>query len=346
MRPIAILMLASTAIALLSASDALSETAEDFYRSKRTLELISASGAGSTYTIWARVVGRYMQEYIPGKPTIVVKAMPGGGGITAANYLYSLAPQDGTSFATISRNLPLTAFLGAEKGVRYDPRKFNWIGSVEATVRTCTILSNTGVRSVADLQRKEVVVGGTGPGSGQSFLPLVVNRLVGTKFKVVEGYKSADAIYLAIERGEVSGICGLHDSTVRHFKQQFESGAMITLFNLETKRNAALGNVPSIGEFISDPENKKIFEFIMSPTEMGRPFVAPPNVPADRMTVLKNAFARTMQDDGFRKELERLTLALTPTPGDELARLVNELYATPPSIVKKALALMPKGGFR
>ena len=136
----------------------------------------------------------------------------------------------------ISRNLPLAAFLG-QQGVRYDPRQFNWLGSVEATIRSCAVLASAGVRSVSDLQQKEVIVGGTGAGSGQSFLPTVVNRLVGTKFKIVEGYKGADDIHLAIDRNEVTGICGLHDTTVRRFDQKIKANEMIVLFNLERQRN-------------------------------------------------------------------------------------------------------------
>ncbi len=332
------------ALICISVHEARTQSSEQFYRN-RSIELISASGSGSTYTTWARIVGRYMQQYIPGKPTIVVKTMPGGGGITAANYLFNVAPKDGTSFATISRNLPFTAFLG-NKSAKYDPRKFNWIGSVEATVRTCAVMASAGVRTVDDLRHKQVTVGGTGAGSGQSFLPLVVNHLVGTKFKVVEGYRSADDIHLAIERGEVSGICGLHDSTVRRFGDKIRSGQMIVLFNLERQRNPELDGVPSIAEFITDPEMKKIFAFISSPTEMGRPFVAPPGVPSNRLVALKAAFDRTVQDPNFRRDVAKLQLKLQVTTGEQLARIVAELYETPASVVKKAIALMPQSGLR
>jgi tripartite-type tricarboxylate transporter receptor subunit TctC len=331
--------------AFLSVSDGLSQTVEEFYRNK-TIELISGSGPGSPYATWAQVVGRHMQKYLPGKPTIVVKTMPGAGGITAANYLYNVAPKDGTSLATISRNLPLQAFLGAQKGVKYDPRKFNWIGSVEATVRTCAVLRSAGVKTVADLLQKEVIVGGTGAGSGQTFLPLVVNNIVGTKFKVVEGYKSVDEIHLAVDRGEVSGICGLHETTEKHFSDKIRSGEVIVLFNLERQRNPHLTGVPSIAEFIKDPEKQMLFAFITSPTEMGRPFVAPPDVPQDRLAALKVAFNRTMDDPDFLAELAKLQFQLQVTKGEVLAGLVEELYATPKEIVAKALALMPAAGLQ
>ncbi len=162
------MLFAVAALIGVQVSVAWSQPVVDFYRAKQNIELISPSEAGSAYTVWGRLVARYMQEYVPGKPTILVKTMPGGGGITAGNYLYGLAPKDGTSFGMISRNLPLQAFLG-QQGVRYDPRKFNWIGSIETSSRSCAIMAHAGVRNVRDLLHKQVIVGGTGAGSGQSF---------------------------------------------------------------------------------------------------------------------------------------------------------------------------------
>jgi tripartite-type tricarboxylate transporter receptor subunit TctC len=338
-------ILGLAALSGISGSAAWSQSLDEFYRSKRNVELISPSEAGSAYTVWARVVARYMQEYLPGKPNIIVKTMPGGGGITAGNYIYGLAPKDGTSFGMISRNLPLQAFL-RQQGVRYDPRQFSWIGSIETSNRSCAVLASAGVRNVRDLLQREVIVGGTGAGSGQSFLPTVVNQLAGTKFKVVEGYKGADDIHLAIERKEVDGICGLHDTTVRQFEQKIRSGEMLILFNLERERLADMKDVPSIEEFITDPQKKQIFEFIASPAEMGRPFVAPPEVPSERIAVLKNAFERMAADQNFLTEAARLKLNVQVTSGEALAKLVADLYATPKTVVEEALKLMPKDSLR
>lgn len=320
------------------------QPADEFYKRKQTLELIAGAGPGSTYAVWGQVVARYMTKYLPGAPTIVVKAMPGGGGIVAANYLYSVAPKDGSVIGTFSRNLPFQAYLGGEKSISFDPRQFHWLGSVEASVRTCAVLAKAGVRNVNELKQKEVVVGGTGPGSGQSFLPSVVNTLVGTKFKVVDGYRSAEEIHLAIDRGEVSGICGGHDTIVRNQQAKLDSGEMIVLFNLERQRNPALNGVPSIAEFITEPESRQLFAFITSPVEMGRPFVAPPGVPTDRVGALKSAFEQAVADPAFVAETAKLKLELSVTKGEQLAATVDELYATPKPVVEKALKIMPKGG--
>jgi tripartite-type tricarboxylate transporter receptor subunit TctC len=339
---ITVFVTSGLAFVLAFASLGRGQDVEAFYRKNRTIEIVVGAGPGTPYALWAQTVGRHMQNHLPGSPTFIVKMMPGGGGITVANYLYAVAPKDGTSLATISRNLPLQAFLGAQKGIKFDPRKFQWLGSVEATVRTCAVLTNTGVRTVADLLQREVVVGGTGAGSGQSFLPMVVNNLVGTKFKLVEGYRSVDEIHLAIDRNEVSGICGLHDTTARHFADKIKSGEMTILFNLERQRAKELPETPSIAEFITDPEKKQLFAFITSPTEMGRPFVAPPGVPSERMAALRAAFDDTMQDRDFLDEVAKLKFELQVTRGEHLAALVEELYATPRDVVEKALKLMPE----
>lgn len=232
-----------------------------------------------------------MSKYLPGNPTIVEKAMQGGGGgIVAANHLHAVAAKDGSVLGTFSRNLPFQAYLGGEKSITDDPRNFHWLDSVEASVRTFAVLAKSGVRSVNDLLAKEVVVGGLGTGSGQSFLPSVVNTLDGTKFKLVDGYRSAEEIHLAIDRGEVRGICGGHDTIVRNQLAKIDSAEMIVLFNLERQRNPMPEGVPSIAEFIENDANKQLFAFITSTVEMGRPFVAPPGVPADRVATLKKAF--------------------------------------------------------
>ena len=251
-------------------SIATAQSVEDFYKQKTTLTLIHGAGAGSTYHVWGQIVARHMPKYIPGRPRIIVEAMPGGGGIVAGNFLYKLAPKDGSTIASLSRNLPLQAFLGKEKGIAFDPREFNWLGSVESHVRVCAVLTSSGALSIEDLLTKEVTMGGTGPGSGQSYLPTVINRLVGTKFKVVTGYRSDQEINLAIQRGEVSGTCGSYDTIAHEQQRLIQSGQLKMLFNLSSQENTGYNGIPWIGAYIKSPEDKRLFTFITAPADFGR----------------------------------------------------------------------------
>lgn len=329
---------------LITASPAFSQSVEEFYKQKGTIRLVHGAGSGSTYNTWGQVVARHWQKYIPGNPKIVVESMPGGGGIIAGNYIYGVAPKDGSVVASLSRNLPLQAFLGQQKTITFDPRQFNWLGSVEVHVRVCAIRSDAGAATVKDLQEKEVTIGGTGPGSGQTYLPLALNKLVGTKFKVVTGYRSDQEIHLAIERAEVSGICGNIETIMRERKAMLDAGQMKIFFNLERHHNDALKGIPWIGEFIKDPADKTVLSFITSPTDMGRPYLTPPGIPRDRLDALKKAFEQTMADPEFEADVKKVGFALTITKGETLAAAIDELYATPKALVDKAVSLMPEGG--
>jgi tripartite-type tricarboxylate transporter receptor subunit TctC len=327
-----------------TAGSAICQTVEEFYKQKSTIRLIHGAGAGSTYNTWGQVVARHMQKYIPGNPKIIVESMPGGGGIIAGNRVYSVAPKDGTVIASLSRNMPLQAFLGKEKSIVFDPRQFNWLGSVEVHVRVCAVRADSGVTSVKELLEKEVTVGGTGPGSGQSYLPTVLNKLVGTKFKVVTGYRSDQEIHLAIERGEVSGTCGNYDTIITAQKALLDTGKMHILFNLERRQNSGIKGVPWIGEYMKNEEDKQLFAFITSPTDFGRPYLTPPGVPSDRVAALKKAFEQTMVDPEFQGDVKKVGFDLIPSTGEELTQAINDLYATPKAVVDKAVAIMPEGG--
>ena len=320
------------------------QSVEDFYKQKKQIVLIVGNGANTSYDVWARLVARHMGGHIAGKPTILVKNMPGASGITAANHLYNIAPRDGATFGTFSRNIPSQALMGDAERIKYDPRQFGWIGSPELPVGVCAVRTNTGVKTAADVMTKEVLMGGSGAGSGPSFMPTVINNVTGSKFKVIEGYKDSDEIHLAIERGEVSGICGGY-YTIRRFQgEKLASGAMAVLFSYERKRHAILDGAPSVTEFISDPAKRQLFAFITSSAEFGRPYAAPPGVPAERLAVLRSAFAALAADGDFLAEVEKLGLPFTLTTGEELQNVTMELFAIPQDTRDQAIAMMPQGG--
>ena len=320
------------------------QSVEDFYKQKKQLTLIVGSAANTSYDGWARLVARHMGKHIPGSPSILVKNMPGASGITSANHLYNIAPKDGSTFGTFSRNIPGQALMGDAERIKYDPRLFGWIGSPELPVGVCAVRTDTGVKTAQDILTKEVLMGGSGAGSGPSFMPAVINNVTGSKFKVIEGYQGSNEIHLAIARGEVSGICGGF-YTIRRFQgEKLASGAMAVLFSYERKRHAVLGGVPSVTEFITDPVKRQLFAFITSSSEFGRPYAAPPDLPADRLAALRKAFAALANDGEFLAEVEKLDLPFNLTTGEELQTVAKELFEIPKETRDQAIAMMPQGG--
>lgn len=320
------------------------QSVEEFYKQKKQITLIVGSASGTSYDGWARLVARHMGQHVAGNPSILVRNMPGASGITAANHLYNIAPKDGSTFGTFSRNIPGQALMGDGDRIKYDPRLFSWIGSPERPVGVCAVRTDTGVKTAADIMTKEVLMGGSGAGSGPSFMPTVINNVTGSKFKVIEGYQGSSEIHLAIARGEVSGICGGYFTIRRMQGERLKSGAMAVLFSYERKRHAILGDVPSVTEFITDPAKGQLFAFITSSAEFGRPYAAPPDLPADRLAALRQAFADLAKDTPFLAEVEQLDLPFNLTTGEELQSVTMELFAIPKETRDQAIAMMPQGG--
>ncbi len=328
------------AVIAISTHPSLAQSAGDFYRQNKQITIFVGFGPGSGYDMWTRFVARHMTRHISGKPNIIIKNMPGAGSLIAANYVYNVVPKDGTALGAFSRNLPAQALIG-RKGVKFDPQKFGWIGSPTIASRVCAVLADTKVRTVDDARRIQVMMGGTGPASAPSFMPAVLNKLLGTKFKVIEGYRSSEEVHLAMERGEVSGICQSLAAIRKLNGAWVKSGKIRILFNMETRRNPQLTGVPSIFEFIKDKENRHTLQFITSSTEFGRPLVLPPGVPKGRLDTLRQAFDATMKDTAFLNEAVRLRMDVVATSGVQLTAMVEGLYRIPASVVKKARALMP-----
>jgi tripartite-type tricarboxylate transporter receptor subunit TctC len=319
------------------------ESAADFYKGLKTIDLLIGSGPGSSYDVWARVVGKHWSKHLPGNPVFVVKAMPGAGSLIMANYLYNQVPKDGSVIGSFSPLLPTQVVIGIENA-HLDPREFGYIGSPETSNHVCVATAASGVSSIDDAKKKEVLVAGTGATTVPSFIPPILNELAGTKFKVIEGYKSNEEAYLAMERGEVDGFCSKLDSIMRAQGDKVASGDLHLLFTLNEGRVDSLNGVPSAFEFIEKPEDKKLMSFIRSSAVLGRPFAAPPGIPDDRLALLRSSFEETMKDPAFLDELKTLKLELTYTPGEKLHAFVQDLYDTPPETIKRASAFMGAGG--
>jgi tripartite-type tricarboxylate transporter receptor subunit TctC len=325
--------------ALLAASTAVSaQTPEAFYRGKQ-VRLIIASGSGGGYDTYGRVLARWMPNYVPGKPTFVVQNMDGAGGLKATNYTYAVAPKDGTYFAATYNALTTEPLIGGH-GVEYDPLKFNWIGSMGKQQQICTTWHTSPIKTIEDAMAREVVTSSTGATGNSSTLPALLNQLLGTKFKVINGYGTSE-MRLAVERGEVEGICGLSYTTLIASSPAWILDKKINIL-LQTgdERHHAMQDVPLAVEKAKTEEGKSILRLYSTPEEIGRPFVAPPNVPNERVTALRRAFDATMKDKGFLEDSEKAHLEIDPVTGEDMDRILKAAYASPPAVVDKVKAVL------
>ena len=308
----------------------------DFYKGKQ-IHAIVGNPAGGDYDNWARLIARHWGDFIPGHPTFTVENMPGAGQIIATNYLYNSAPRDGTVVGMTERALPYLKLMG-DPNVRFDPDKFNWLGSPEQTNRVCAAMEGAPVQTAADLFKRQLLVGGAGSGTSVSNTPLLLSKLLDMKFKVVEGYGSAENIVLAMERGELQGICqtvaGLESTKPGWIKQ----GKFRILFSMEHEPLKDI-KAPTIYQFTRTDEQREIVSLFDSSLELGRPLVAPPNVPSERVAALRTAFEAMMADPAFQADARKLRYRLTLTTGARLQSLVNQLMATPKPIIAKVKAL-------
>lgn len=301
---------------------------EDFYKG-RQVTIVTGGEAGNDYDQWARLIARHFGRQIPGNPILVVQNMPGAGQITATNHLYNVADQDGSIIGMIGRNLPYFALTG-EKNVRYEPAKFNWLGSPETARRVCAVRDDSEVKSADDLFQKEALMGGAGAGGAISNTPVLLQRLLGLKFKLIEGYKSGSGVMLAVERKEIDGICISYNSL-----RPERSGSIkwTHLFNLE--RDPIPGtNIPTVYKYAKNDQQAQVIALYNSSVEIGRPVLVPPGVPAARVEALRKSFIALTKDPQFMADAEKQKLEIDLVPGDKLQKMIVDLMNTPKEIVE------------
>src|SRR5215813_2018635 len=325
---------------VLATSIACAQSPADFYKSK-TLDFYIGYSVGGGYDLYARVIARHLSKHIPGNPTVVPKNMEGAGSLRLANWMFRVAPKDGSVIATIGRGTGFDPILG-QKGAQFDGTKFTWIGSANNEVSVCVAWNATsGVTKFDDLFGKEMTVGGTSMSADTDQFPRILNGVLGTKMKIVSGYPGGNDVVLAMERGEVKGRCGWSWSSVMStHKAWLDEKKMTVLTQLALQKHPELPNVPLVMDLAKTDEQKQILRLIFARQVMGRPYFAPPGVPADRAEALRKAFTETMQDKDFLADAEKAQLEITPVAGDEVQKLVTEVYATPPEIAKKAAAIL------
>src|SRR6266700_3897104 len=305
----------------------------------KTITIVTSTGVGGVYDLTARTIARHMGRFIPGNPAMNVQNMPGAGNVLATNYMYNIAPRDGTAIATVHNAMPLHQVLDG-RGVRFDAGKFNWLGSTGQENEIILVWHSAGITTIKQAMEREVVLGATGPGSGLSIIPTAMNKVPGTRFKMVIGYKSSEDINLALQRGEVQARAFGLNSIVSQHPDWLKEKKVSFLAQAGVKRDKELPDVPLLTELATTDEQRQILKLISSPAGLGHPYLAPPGVPADRLAILRSAFDATLKDKAFLADVERLQIDIDPMNADEVAQIVSETINASPAVVAKARAAM------
>ena len=328
---------------LLLAAPASAQSVADFYKGK-TIQMQIGFGPGASYDLYGRFVADYIGRYIPGNPQVVSMNMEGAGSLRVVNWLYNVAPKDGTVLATASRAAPFAPLLGAAGGTSFDASKFTWIGSANNEVSTCVAWGSTGITSLGQLRETELIIGGDGAGADGEQFARVMNDLFGTRIKIVSGYPGGNAINLALERGEVRGRCGWSWSGIKAERMHWVTKSMMNVFvQFGLSKHPDLPNVEMITDYAKTDEQKQMLSLVLARQPLGRPFMAPPGVPADRTEALRQAFMKTMQDRDFLAATEKARLEINPLGGTAVAALVDDVYTkVSPAVIQRTRDILTR----
>ncbi|HEY6256042.1 MAG TPA: hypothetical protein VIY51_09650 [Xanthobacteraceae bacterium] len=310
-----------------------------FFKGRQITFLIGA-GAGGGYDAYYRTFARHVVHHIPGEPTIVPKNMPAASGLAAANTLYTSADRDGATIGAFPNNIPMDPLFG-NPGARYDPEKFNWLGSIGKLENICATWITSPIKTIAQARQREVIVAAAAATSNSAIMPKVLNALLGTKFKTVMGYDPGSGMTLALESGETEGVCGLSWSTIKAARPHWiKDKKLNVIVQLGLAKLPELPDVPAALDLVTDPVKKQVLSLILIRQELGRPVAAPPGVPLARLEVLRRAFDETMKDAQFLAEAEKLQLEIEPLRAEEIDKLLADAFATPRAIVQQAAELI------
>lgn len=320
--------------------------AQNFYEGKQ-LTMIVGSGVGGGYDVYSRLVARHWAKHIPGKPTIVVQNLPAAGSLVATNNTANTYPRDGLTVTQVQTHMavePLMGVTGSLDNVKFDARALNWIGSIAKEYPVVVAWHTAPIKSFKDVLTREMVVGASGTATSDAVYPRIMNEMIGTKFKVIDGYKDNPQMILATESGEIMGRAGWFISSLLSTQgQQLQEGKLRVLAQVATEKHPQFPDVPLVTEFITDPEKRKALEFSISWLPMGRPFVAPPGLPAERLKILRDSFMATAQDPELQAEAKKMNLEISPLSGEETQALVERLYETPKPVIQAVRRIMVPG---
>ena len=318
----------------------MADAVADFYKGK-DVELYIGYKPGGGYDGYARLVARHIGKHIPGNPNIVPKNMPGAGSVKLTNWLWEGAPQDGSVFGAISRGAPFEPLLGNKKA-KFSADKMHWIGSANNEVSICATVKSTGIKTWQDLKSREVLTGGNGSGSDTEQFPKLLNAVLGTKFKVVGPYGGGGDIVKAMEAGELEARCGWSWSSIKSkSKDLLESGELVLLMQMSTEKHPELPDTPLVMDLVPSYNAKKqtqMLNLMFARQGLGRPYVAPPGVPADRAKAMQNAFMKTMSDAEFLADAKKSGFDLAPISGSRVSQLVTTAYDTPAAVIDQVIS--------
>ncbi len=333
--------------AVMGLADATPAAAQNFYEGKQ-INMIVGSGVGGGYDVYSRLVARHWPKHIPGKPTIVVQNLPAAGSLVATNNTANTYPRDGLTITQVQTHMavePLMGITGSLDNVKFDARTLNWVGSIAKEFPVVVVWHTAPIKSFKDIMTREMVVGASGTATSDAVYPRIMNEFIGTKFKVIDGYKDNPQMILATESGEIMGRAGWFVSSVLSTQgQPLREGKLKVLAQVAIEKHPQFPDAPLVTEFITDPEKRRALEFSISWLPMGRPFVAPPGVPADRLKLLRDSFMATARDPELLAEAKKMNLEISPLSGDETQALVAKLYETPKDVIKVVRDIMLPAG--
>jgi len=327
------------ALAAVLATTAQAQSPAEFYKG-RTIEIGISSTVGGGYDAHARMLARHMSKYVPGHPAIVAKNIEGAGGLRLANLLYNTAPRDGTSFGTIYRATAFEPLFG-NKAAQFDATRFTYIGSASSEVSLCVSWHASGIATFADMLSKELVVAHSGAGADAYQFSKIINGVLGTRMRLIGGYRGGNEMLLAMERGEVGGRCGWSWSSVQATRREWIERKQVNLLTqLALSKHPDIPGVPLVLDLAKTDEQRNILRLVFARQQIAYPFLAPPGVPQDRAEALRTAFLKTMADPELLADAQKARLEILPVSGAEVEKLVAELYATPASVVEKASEML------
>jgi tripartite-type tricarboxylate transporter receptor subunit TctC len=325
-------------LAALACPDAaIAQSVADFYQGK-TVTILVGSDVGGGYDLTARTLAQYFGRHVPGHPNVIVQNKPGASSIAASNYVFEIAPKDGTVIAAVQRPIPFQTLFG-DTGVRFDVRKMQWLGSSTNELGVVVAWHSAPQRTVDDLFKSEMVIGGTGPATDPELYPRAMNRVLGTRFRIVSGYPGQAQVALAMEREEIQGSGNWSFSDIEKGHPDWIADKKIRMLlqlGLTKSPNPALRDVPLVMEIARNPAGRHVFEILMGMKALGRPYFVAPGVPPDRTEALRAAFMATMNDPEFLDEAKRLLGPIDPTSGADMQSIIANIYALPAEVIATA----------
>jgi tripartite-type tricarboxylate transporter receptor subunit TctC len=330
-------VVAGLSVAGVSAASA--QDAAAFYKGKQ-FRFISTSGAGGGYDAYSRLLSRHIADHIPGKPSLVFENMPGASGIRGTNYMFNIAPKDGTVMAGTYNTLLTDPLLG-DSAAKYDPTKFEWIGSITTQYNSCMVWAASPIKTIEDAMKQEVKVSTTGMTGNSALTPFMLNKLIGTKFKLIAGYTTTDMRF-AVERGEVDGICGFSYDTYQAANPDWlEHNRIRFILQTGTVPNKYIPDVPLLKNYVKDPKDIEALKILGVNEDVGRPHMFPPGVPKYLVTALRRAFDDTMKDPKFLADAGRMHIEPDPMTGEAIEKEMIDAYKAPKEAVARAAELWP-----